>query len=94
MEFVFPKEIEVLSKVREMSELVGRIKDENALNGSSVNYRCAIRKEIYLYAKCKYKGCPSYLNYRKNEELFQLVKFSNAHSHGINEVRKHRYSKI
>jgi hypothetical protein len=81
MEFVFPRGVESMGRVREVAELIDLIKEENVLLGSNIEYRCVVRKSIYLYARCKYKKCPSYLTYRKNEDVFQLVKFINTHNH-------------
>ena len=94
MEFLFPRSVDVVGRVREVAELIDLIKDENAVLGSNIAYRYVVRKNLYLYAKCKYKKCPSYLTYRKNEDVFQLAKFSNSHNHSHTQTRRLQYSKI
>jgi hypothetical protein len=94
MEFIFPQNVEVIKDIKTIAELLQLIKEENALVGSNMKYKINIRKQKYLYAKCKFKKCLSYLNYHLNEEVFQLIKYSNIHNHDEYQVKRGIYLKI
>jgi hypothetical protein len=94
MEFTFPQNADVFRDVRTVAELEQFVKEENALLGSNMTFKINIRKQKYLYAKCKFNKCIAYLNYRMNGEIFQLVKYNNVHNHDGYTVRQGIYSNI
>jgi len=63
MNFTFPDNMEEFKEVKGVEHLSSLIDNENKIYACNINYRLIIRKEKYLYAKCKVKNCKSAMNF-------------------------------
>jgi hypothetical protein len=80
MDFRFPTDEEDFLVVEDLKDLKSKIKKAKSLdNISRVYFHVSQPKENYLYAYCS--ACKSKIKYKKHQDSYRLVLFSNHHSH-------------
>jgi hypothetical protein len=63
------------------------------MQASNIQYRCDVRKEKYIYAKCKYRRCHAAITYKLNEDAFQMTKITVTHNHSAIGAKSSAYRK-
>ena len=95
MNFLFPENIEEFHRTNNIAHLEELIRNENQNLSSNIKYRSSIRKQKYIYSRCKFKNCSAYLTYHINEEEhFVLSKYCNSHNHTSLGTRASLYKAI
>ena len=93
IEFIFPLTPSDLELVNSLSDLKQRLLEQlgqSELRVEDARYRYLQQKGLYLYARCRWKGCKASLCYKREEELFRLMRSKCRHHHSLPQAKKTR----
>lgn len=93
MDFTYPFDIEDFRTVTGKEDFFAKVKAENALEMSELAYSCILKKGRYLYCRCRFGRCASFIRYALQEGRFLLTQYENRHNH-CTRAKNRLYSEI